>query len=53
MCAKEFCTLHVDYGHISAKDDELATAIQSQYYRFTPYFRRAVHNPVAELGQNT
>ncbi|KAF5393188.1 hypothetical protein D9757_001235 [Collybiopsis confluens] len=44
----ELTTLYVDYGHILAKDDVLATAIQTQYYRFLPYLRRALHNLVAE-----
>ncbi|KIK67747.1 hypothetical protein GYMLUDRAFT_36511 [Collybiopsis luxurians FD-317 M1] len=48
MRAYELTTLYVDYGHILAKDDVLATAIQTQYYRFLPYLRRALHNLVAE-----
>ncbi|KAJ3930334.1 MAG: MCM2/3/5 family-domain-containing protein [Lentinula lateritia] len=49
MRAYELTTLYVDYGHILAKDDVLATAIQTQYYRFLPYLRRALHNLVAEF----
>ncbi|KAJ3741048.1 MCM2/3/5 family-domain-containing protein [Lentinula detonsa] len=48
MRAYELTTLYVDYGHILAKDDVLATAIQTQYYRFLPYLRRALHNLVEE-----
>ncbi|KAF9077066.1 MCM2/3/5 family-domain-containing protein [Rhodocollybia butyracea] len=48
MRAYELTTLYVDYGHILAKDDVLATAIQTQYYRFLPYLRHALHNLVAE-----
>lgn len=39
-------TLYVDYGHLLLKEDVLANAIQSKYYRFMPYLRRAVHNLV-------
>lgn len=49
MRAYELTTLYVDYGHILAKDDVLATAIQTQYYRFLPYLRHALHNLVAEF----
>ncbi|KAJ3722670.1 MCM2/3/5 family-domain-containing protein [Lentinula raphanica] len=48
MRAYELTTLYVDYGHLLAKDDVLASAIQTQYYRFIPYLRRALHNLVAE-----
>ncbi|KAJ8086948.1 MCM DNA helicase complex subunit mcm6 [Marasmius tenuissimus] len=49
MRQNELCTLYVDFGHILAKDDELATVIQRNYYRFIPYLRRAVLNLVAEF----
>jgi DNA replication licensing factor MCM6 len=39
-------TLYVDYSHLLQKDEILANAIQSKYYRFTPYLRRAVYNLV-------
>jgi len=44
----QLTTLYVDYGHILSKDDVLADAIQTQYYRFLPYLRRAIYNLVAE-----
>ncbi|KAI5993630.1 MCM2/3/5 family-domain-containing protein [Pisolithus albus] len=44
----EISTLYVDYSHILQKDDVLADAIKTQYYRFLPYLRRAVHNLVAQ-----
>ncbi|KIP12786.1 hypothetical protein PHLGIDRAFT_81292 [Phlebiopsis gigantea 11061_1 CR5-6] len=44
----ELTTLYVDYGHLLQKDDVLADAIQKQYYRFTPYIRRALHNLVEQ-----
>ncbi|KAL0580710.1 MCM DNA helicase complex subunit mcm6 [Marasmius crinis-equi] len=49
MRENELCTLYVDFGHILAKDDELADVIQKSYYRFAPYLQRAVHNLVAEF----
>ena len=45
----ELTTLYVDYGHIVLQDSDLAEAIQTQYYRFLPYIRRAVQNLVAEF----
>ena len=45
----ELTTLYVDYGHILLEDSDLAEAIQTQYYRFLPYIRRAVQNLVAEF----
>ncbi len=45
----ELTTLYVDYGHLMQKDDVLADAIRTQYYRFLPYIRRAVQNLVAEF----
>ena len=44
----ELTTLYVDYGHLLQRDDVLADAIQKQYYRFTPYIRRALHNLVEQ-----
>ncbi|KAK7062043.1 DNA helicase [Favolaschia claudopus] len=45
----ELTTLYVDFGHLLLKDDELADAIQKNYYRFMPYIRRALLNLVTEL----
>ncbi|KAK0206924.1 MCM2/3/5 family-domain-containing protein [Desarmillaria ectypa] len=45
----ELTTLYVDYGHLLARDDVLADAIQKQYYRFLPYLRRALLNLVTEF----
>ena len=45
----ELTTLYVDYGHILLEDPDLAEAIQSQYYRFLPYIRRAVQNLVSDF----
>lgn len=50
MSELELTTLYVDYGHLLAKDDVLADAIQRQYYRFLPYLRRAVQNVVANVA---
>ena len=41
-------TLYVDFGHILVQDEVLANAIQTHYYRFLPYLRRALHNLIAE-----
>ena len=42
-------TLYVDYQHLLAlKDQTLADAIASQYYRFLPYLTRALHNLIAK-----
>lgn len=43
-------TIYVDFKHILQQDDVLAQAIQTQYYRFMPYLKRAVHNLVAEYA---
>ena len=42
----ELNTLYVDFTHILQSDDVLAQAIQTKYYRFVPYLKRAVHNLV-------
>ena len=42
----ELTTLYVDFGHLLQKDEVLANAIQTKYYRFMPYLRRAVRNLV-------
>ncbi|KAJ7498591.1 MCM2/3/5 family-domain-containing protein [Mycena latifolia] len=42
-------TLYVDFADLLLKDDELADAIQRQYYRFLPYLRRALLNLVTEF----
>lgn len=42
----ELTTLYVDYTHLLTRDEVLARAIQTKYYRFLPYLRRAVHNLV-------
>lgn len=44
----ELTTMYVDFTHILKHDDVLAQAIQTKYYRFTPYLKRAVHNLVAQ-----
>ncbi|ORX33768.1 MCM2/3/5 family-domain-containing protein [Kockovaella imperatae] len=38
----ELTTLYVDFGHLLEREEVLARAIQSQYYRFLPYLRRAL-----------
>ncbi|TYJ58147.1 hypothetical protein B9479_001243 [Cryptococcus floricola] len=40
--ATQRTTLFVDFGHLLEREEILARAIQSQYYRFLPYLRRAV-----------
>ncbi|KAH8830254.1 MCM-domain-containing protein [Flagelloscypha sp. PMI_526] len=45
----ELSTLYVDFSHILDTDEVLADAVQSQYYRFLPYMRRAVLDLVAEV----
>lgn len=42
----EFTTLYVDFSHLLEREEVLARAIQSQYYRFLPYLRRALQNLV-------
>lgn len=42
----EFTTMYVDFSHLLEREEVLARAIQSQYYRFLPYLRRAVQNLV-------
>ncbi|OXH40157.1 minichromosome maintenance protein 6 [Cryptococcus neoformans] len=42
MKIDERTTLYVDFGHLLEREEILARAIQSQYYRFLPYLRRAV-----------
>ncbi|CEP12622.1 hypothetical protein [Parasitella parasitica] len=42
----EIDTLFVDFAHIEITEENLASAIKEQYYRFLPYLRRAVHNTV-------
>ncbi|KAJ2927898.1 hypothetical protein H1R20_g9216, partial [Candolleomyces eurysporus] len=41
-------TLYVDFGHVLLQDEVLANAIQTHYYRFLPYLRRALYNLIAE-----
>ncbi|WVR05379.1 hypothetical protein IAU60_002393 [Kwoniella sp. DSM 27419] len=38
----ELTTLYVDFGHLLEREEVLARAVQSQYYRFLPYLRRAL-----------
>ena len=38
----ELTTMYVDFTHILKQDDVLAQAIQTKYYRFMPYLKRAV-----------
>ncbi|KAK8869610.1 hypothetical protein IAR55_000177 [Kwoniella newhampshirensis] len=40
----ELTTLYVDFGHLLEREEILARAIQSQYYRFLPYLRRALQS---------
>lgn len=42
----EWVTLYVDWRHLMEREETLATAIQSQYYRFVPFLKRAVQNMV-------
>ncbi|WWD09922.1 hypothetical protein V865_008052 [Kwoniella europaea PYCC6329] len=42
----ELTTLYVDFGHLLEREEVLARAIQSQYYRFLPYLRRALQTLV-------
>ena len=46
----ELTTMYVDFSHILKHDDVLAQAIQTKYYRFMPYLKRAVHNLVAQFA---
>lgn len=39
-------TLYVDYSHLLQKDEVLANAIQTKYYRFIPFLRRSIFNLV-------
>ncbi|KAJ7594179.1 MCM2/3/5 family-domain-containing protein [Mycena floridula] len=45
-------TLFVDFNDVLQTDEVLANAIQTQYYRFLPYLRRALHNVVSEQVPN-
>lgn len=38
----EMTTLYVDFSHLLEREEVLARAIQSQYYRFLPFLRRAL-----------
>ncbi|EEB91844.1 hypothetical protein MPER_09732, partial [Moniliophthora perniciosa FA553] len=49
MRENELTTLYIDFGHILAKDEDLANAITQQYYRFLPYLRRGLLNVVTEV----
>ncbi|KAG2013352.1 ATP dependent DNA helicase [Coprinopsis cinerea AmutBmut pab1-1] len=42
-------TLYVDFRHILEADEVLGDAIQTHYYRFLPYLRRALYNLIAEF----
>lgn len=50
MKEHQLTTIYVDFTHIMQRDDVLAQAIQTKYYRFVPYLRRAVHNLVAKYA---
>jgi DNA replication licensing factor MCM6 len=50
MKEHQLTTMYVDYTHILQKDDVLAQAIQTKYYRFMPYLKRAVRNLVAQYS---
>ncbi|TPX59094.1 hypothetical protein PhCBS80983_g02737 [Powellomyces hirtus] len=47
----EITTVYVDYAHLSATDDMLASAISSQFYRMEPYLRKAVQNVVRKYDE--
>ncbi|KAI9494531.1 MCM2/3/5 family-domain-containing protein [Zychaea mexicana] len=42
----EMQTVFVDYAHVQSADEGLATALKQQYYRLSPYLRRAVQDVV-------
>lgn len=50
MKEHQLTTIYVDFTHILQRDDVLAQAIQTKYFRFTPYLRRSVHNLVAKYA---
>ena len=45
-------TLYVNFEHINDYDNELAEAIQLEYYRFDPYLRKALKSYI-EVNSNT
>ena len=46
----ELTSMYVDYNHILQTDELLASAIQTKYYRFIPYMKRAVQNMVEKYA---
>ncbi|GMK55135.1 hypothetical protein CspeluHIS016_0201910 [Cutaneotrichosporon spelunceum] len=42
----DWVTLYVDWRHLLEREETLAEAIQTQYYRFLPFIKRAVQNLV-------
>ena len=40
-------TVYVNFAHIQEMDQELAEAIELEYYRFEPFLRQAVQDIVA------
>ncbi|KAI5116717.1 hypothetical protein M0805_000826 [Coniferiporia weirii] len=50
MKEHELTTIYVDFTHILQRDDVLAQAIQTKYYRFMPYLKRSVHNLIARYA---
>ncbi|KAI9321016.1 MCM2/3/5 family-domain-containing protein [Dichotomocladium elegans] len=42
--ALDISTIFVDFTHVQNADSTMATALLQQYYRFSPYLRRAVQN---------
>lgn len=40
-------TVYVNFNHIQEMDQELAEAIELEYYRFEPFLRQAVQDIVA------
>ncbi|KAI9259583.1 DNA replication licensing factor mcm6 [Phascolomyces articulosus] len=43
---EEITTVFVDFAHVQSFDEGLATALKQQYYRLSPYLRRAVQEVV-------
>lgn len=42
----ELVTVYIDFTHLLEREETLARAIQTQYYRFLPFLRRGVSNLV-------
>lgn len=46
-------TLHVNFQHVVNFDEELAMAIESQFYRFEPFLKKAIQNTVRKFFPNS